>query len=399
MKKFLKIFLIIILITGFAIFLLWLLNPGERESTNENFIRTVREFIPFGNSNDIIIDETPTEPSNEFFSGGEAIVDGKRSLTANLPDLEQITPRQVAGFMVYGTSSPIVRFVLKENGHIIDINTVTQEEKRLSNVTIPGIQRASFIENGNTVVLQYTQENSDIVETLVIENIGRESQTSGTYLEENIISLYPEESGQIIYNVRHNVGSRIKAYTVSNKSLRTLTDIPLHDVEIIGISNRYIYTQTKPTYTSVGYLLRISKTGGDLERIYEGIEGSSYIMSDSTDTIFSTHGTVNSTSINRTSGELINFNLKTIASKCVFDNEDIYCGIPQAMSGNTPDSWFMGLTTFTDSLWKIETPSGNATKIIDLDNIDSIDIEVYDTIVVLKNKKDNSLWVVRPDRI
>lgn len=409
MKKTLKIIFIILLVALFAMFLIWLINPGTQNRTVSNFVGRVREFIPLGGNQPSIedgVDQNNNGDLNgneegEFFSGGESLVDGKRSIDATLPNIEQVYKKPTAGFTILGTSTPILRLVEKETGHIIDVNTQTQETVRVSNTTLPGIREAIFFANGNSVILRYARQNSNTIETIIIDNIGRDTQTAGTYLEENIISILPINASTLVYVSPYKFGSKIYTFNTKSNKRVEVTELSFREVTLIGGDNSSVYIKTNPSFRSFGYVFNISLNTGVLEKVTGDQGGFDAIINDKNNALYSTYNS----SVG--SGQVLDLNiqsrvdvdLRTIASKCAFTDEVIYCGVPTLYGQNMPDNWFMGLTDLDDNLWAINSASGNDYFIVDLTDIDITLPAIKENNMFFVNKNDSTPWVVRIGQI
>ena len=69
------------------------------------------------------------------------------------------------------------------------------------------------------------------------------------------------------------------------------------------------------------------------------------------------------------------------------------------MTGNLPDDWYQGATSFTDRIWRIDLTTRLATLVVDPSqagnvNIDAVNLTIdpNSQVLVFRNKKDSSLW-------
>ena len=101
-----------------------------------------------------------------------------------------------------------------------------------------------------------------------------------------------------------------------------------------------------------------------------------------------------------------NFNIATLADKCVWGNSNtkiLYCAIPKSIpSDNYPDAWYQGLESFSDNIWKIDTATGNMTEIYQVGSNENADIDAMglkispdDQYLSFINKSDLSLWLLQ----
>jgi len=407
MKKALKIILIIILIGGFAWFLWWLMRPDGTPSQNQ-FITSVREFFPFGETSQ---DETTpdTFPGEDtFFEDGQDTSELRRE-DADLPNHERVYEKPAAGYTIIGTSTPIVRVVDRANGHIIDINTQTKNRTRISNTTLPRIREALWFNEGRSVILRFIQENSlDTIETLLITNIFADGENiGGTYLEEGIVSLNPISNSEIAYMVDEGFGSAIRVYNINSGTSETITTSPIKSWHILSGSRNRLYIQTKASYSSPGHTYRLNRNTGALEKVVNPYRGITGILSpDNSHGFFTTGGTESFSFIyNLTSGELTLTELNTIAEKCVFGSDtSIYCGIPsRSTAQDLPDSWYMGRISFNDHIWHINSEDGSYQFVTALseEEVDVIKPQLSDNMqnFFFVDKQTGFVWIVRLSQI
>src|SRR3989338_5822719 len=98
--------------------------------------------------------------------------------------------------------------------------------------------------------------------------------------------------------------------------------------------------------------------------------------------------------------------LVTFPDKCawsVLDEEILYCGVPDSFPRAAyPDSWYQGIFSSTDSLWKINAVSG-ATEIIAIPtqvaqkemDVENPFLDKNEEYLLFTNKKDSSLWSLK----
>jgi hypothetical protein len=94
--------------------------------------------------------------------------------------------------------------------------------------------------------------------------------------------------------------------------------------------------------------------------------------------------------------------LQTLPEKCVWkkDNASLYCAIPSVFpSGEYPDSWYQGISSFNDNIWMVDAVTGKTTpvfvpgsltlKLLDMTNLTLSPAEDF---LFFINKRDSSLW-------
>ena len=167
----------------------------------------------------------------------------------------------------------------------------------------------------------------------------------------------------------------------------------------------YIIVTQKASYNIPGYAYRIPRQGLASSTIPEVIAQDlpgliTNLSQDATQLLYSTSGK-NGTKLflkSLDTSDIIPLSIKTLASKCTWggDSISLYCAVPRTIPSNMPDNWYKGQVHFTDSLWRINTTTGDAYELAQNTDLDILEI-VEDTengVVVFKNKTDQSLWAV-----
>lgn len=402
MKKTLKIIFIILIIAGFAMFLIWLLSP-KGQSENQNFIETVREFLPFGTNQDIIEIDNPSD--DPFIFPEDNTNNPTDNREGNLPDIEVIYNLPVGGYAVLGNgTSTTIRVVDRAKGHIIDIDTQTKEQTRISNTTLPGIIEAILFNEGKSVVMRYLREHSDVIETLVISNLSLNGgDTAGIYLDENIISIKPISATELAYITPAGFGSNIFVYNTQTNSTKNIYFSSLQELRIIGGDKNNIYIQTKASFASTGYVYAVSKKTGRLTKIIDGGRGFNSLLSNDVSKLFitGTNGALQYIYDQNFLTETV-VDMPTVAQKCVFGNTKpiLYCGVPVQFPSEMPDVWYMGIAALTDQLW-VSNEDGSTSFLTSLSNIDVIkpQLSANDTHLFFVNKNDGSVWIIRLNQL
>lgn len=101
--------------------------------------------------------------------------------------------------------------------------------------------------------------------------------------------------------------------------------------------------------------------------------------------------------------------IQTLGEKCAWSPQGAYviCAVPAGLGDQPlPDSWYDGETHFSDSLWKIQTESGEVEELANLSSffgnpIDVIDPHIDDSGMFLSfiDKNSGMPWVLRTNEI
>lgn len=371
-------------------------------------VSTVRNFFPFGNEADV----ATTNPQN---------TNEPSATVPNVPtvpqDLRQIYSFPVAGaeaFII--SSSTVVRFLEKSTGNMFEAQTALDTVDRISNTTIPKIAEAIFIQK-NSVLFRYLKDDSDLIETVfgtlsTTTNATSTTTTLGeiqsTYLTPNIkeIAMSPKKD-QIFYTVQSGSGS---IGTISNpdgtKKVQ-LFDSPIREWNISWPKTNTVTITTKASASVPGYLYFVNTTTGKMERILGNVLGLTTLTnSTASSTIYNQNDSVGNTHLSlfdiktKTSTKL---NTITFTEKCVWSKKNVgllYCAVPENIPGGSyPDAWYKGLTSFSDSLWKIDTATGQTDLLVNIKEVSGKDLDIInmslsekEDFLVFSNKTDLSLW-------
>ncbi len=376
----------------------------------------------------------PDQPNSNFFPDSEPISDTEQEHPQlqekfNIPALRQISENPVSGFIIFDketvleknststdeesvVSETVYRFVNRSNGNILETTSRNSTIKRLTNDTIPKTQRAYFSNSGDHVVYQYLNEN-DVVETIFISLITKDAPatTSDSFIEINknklprniediIISkennvLYTRESGGFLSGFYFNVDNFVNQ--------QKIFDLEKKELVFSWLDNNNFYAGTKPSLNQKNYLFKLSINDNDLKMVSDFNSGFSYLLSPETNSILYSEnegGLINVFKKDLSTNEVVDLKISTIVDeKCVWSKKEedtAYCAVPLLTIGfGYPNIWYQGQVSFVDSLYKIDTNSGEKTALTGLSGeFDIINLQVSENDEYLSfiNKKDLTLW-------
>lgn len=398
MRRILLIVSIVILVIGLAVGLYFLFfannKPAVSVTSSEN---------PFGEAGT----RTPVETNTT------GPIQGAGTVVA--PHLIRVTEGPVAkGAIALPTKAEVVasgtpaladtevRYVERASGNIYSFLVHDRTLTRTSNKTLPGVLEAAWLPDGSRAFARFLTNEAgvDRVSTYALAANGGE----GFFLEANLASVGAFGSSSIYSLLPSTNGSVATIASASGAGARTLFTSPLSAITLKAAGSDFVAT-TKPASTMDGYAFLVNGKTGVFSRILGPYSGL-VTLPDSTGSY------VLYSYVQRGKGYLAVFDVTkrtvtqlpvaTIADKCAWasGSREIYCGVPQAMSGNLPDDWYQGATSFTDRLWKINLDTRLATLVADpvqlaqvsLDMV-ALTIDQTNDVLVFTNKRDGSLWV------
>jgi hypothetical protein len=408
---------VVIAIVGFVVWYLLLPGPSGNDTGGSSSLRNIIvSFFPKGSS--------PQNTSSTIFNK-----EGGTSTTQNLlqengtqaaPAVYEISSDPISGFMLLEDQKQgtVVRFMETETGHTYSAPLSLISKNRLTNTTIPKVHESIWLSSGKRLVARFLDESNTTIKsfagliTATTSDIGTtvEGSLNGKFLPDNISELVAGPSGDKIFYLTETVdgASGILANGDGAKPARIFSS-PLREWLPQWEGGTVIYLTTKASSKAPGYIFSIDSTTGSQTKILGGIFGlttnsnqknSKLLYSDSEQDGF--HLFTYDLKA-KTSEELP---LKTLAEKCAWDNlatDIVYCGIPKNPGqAEYPDSWYQGVSSFDDDLWRINIKTGEVTMILSFDDqgkgpIDLMEprVNTKGSYLVFINKNDLSLWSVK----
>jgi hypothetical protein len=408
-----KIILIlgILAIVGLAIFIIMSARGSASPDSGDSGF-SIRNFFPFGNPNDNEntapnIDDDTYIPPDQNSGSGESI-----------PRLRKISEEPVAGAVLLSSgTTTIIRYVVKDTGNVYESRSDSLAKRRLTNTTIPKINRVMWLPSGEGFIAQKSDE-AGFIETshIRLKTVAASSTNELALPFEPIVSSLPSGIREVAVSPD---GKKIFYYTslqgmsayVSNPD-GTGSTIVYGSGITEWIPNWYtpnsVFLTTKAGHnsSSYGYSLNIgSKT---TTKFFGGIVGGSAIpRADGKFLLVSSGGAAPSIFTLDTANEAINpISIRTIAEKCAWQASNtlvIVCGVPKSIPRvSYPDAWYQGLLTTNDLIEIIDIENGSVLPISDPSHEVNEDIDVQMMLISKNkdyvsfiNKTDQSLWLLK----
>lgn len=299
----------------------------------------------------------------------------------------------------YTPGDIVVRYIDRQSGNIYEYRAVARTLTRVSNKTLPGVQEASWLADGSVAFVRFLTGSgqSEHIATYALPYDGN----GGYFLQQDLDQAIVTGSSTLFTlanGASGSIGSTAHADGTGVSALFTspLTSLILHPSASAFIASTraaselggYAFTLAAGKFTPIigplnGLTVLPSPSGKSL--LYSYIDGTTFHMN-----IF-----------DLATGSVTALPLATLTEKCVWasTNTAVYCAVPTSMTGNLPDSWYQGTTSFTDRIWRIDLSSRLATLILDPSLVGKTDIDAVNLtldpnsrVLVFRNKKDSSLW-------
>lgn len=329
-----------------------------------------------------------------------------RQIDLSAGTLYQLTMKPVAGygFVTTDSSSTQILYAERGTGHIYQIDIASGQETRLLQKTFVAINRAYFAPDGSAVVLI---GDSDTGTVAYLEEMDQTDTPHQFPSNADNIAFMPGR--KVRYTIANQNGTAGYSYDLDTAETDELFGIPLKDVTVLwGSSETLVYNRTAPTLK--GSLYRVS--GNALSRAgstgiaysafsnftYPGLQVETWSHPQSGNLVSNAAGLANS--------DGVSLGVSALPEKCAFDllaMTVLWCASPMGLiTREAYANWYKGLTSFTDSLWKIDLETGTADEVDNLFRTSSREIDVIDmttdksgSYLLFKNKNDDSLWLKR----
>jgi len=433
--SFILITLAIILGIIFAIFYFL----GERDQ--QNGAQEGRDPFPvnidsgFGS---IPGEETPTNNSNQTPTTSQS--------PQIIPTLRKLSNEPTSGVYIYNTVREVTRILYNEEGaeeieiveipetkfqiierrnaHISEFNSLDLLGKKISDTTIVRVRETiagvggyvfRYLAEFNETILSY--RGSLEIDISATEDGGAAALLKGSFLPENITSMTLSSDKESIAYIISEGGAGSILYTTPIDAFTPtqIATLPLSEIHVLWPSEQTFMFYTKSDSRIPGNLLTLGASG-ELQTTLSEMYGLTVNPSPSRNIVFvsfDVRGDIITAAINLDTGFTSNITgVRTIASdKCVWSTVEeniIYCGGTRGMiRGDYPENWYSGSRFFVDTLWQINTETGDSEIIsyLDEDNV-TIPFDIIqptlaegDTYLLFINKYDRAPWVLNLGRI
>jgi len=345
------------------------------------------------------------------------VVDNNPVSVLNPARLRKISEEPVAGFSITenpNTKRTDIHYILRANGNIYETYSDSPESKRLSITTIPKVYESTWFPGGNKLAVRYLKDDNETIETFSVK-INPATTTlnefeggiDGNHLAENISQLVINPLGDKIFYLTNSLAGS-SGFTAKPDDLnkKLIFESPLKEWSVSWPKEDTITLTTKPASGINGYMYFLNSQSGKTSRVLGGINGLTTKTNKTASEVLYSDGTRGAPRLYlydvKTGGsKLLPWN--TLPEKCLWSNTDpkiIYCAVPKNFpTGEYPDSWYQGLTSFTDDIWMINSDTMASTLVFDISretsniiDIDSLQIDKNDNYLYFTDKTSLTFW-------
>jgi len=365
-------------------------------------------FIFKGNTPTAVTETEVTEPGKEpFVHVWEKPATGNIFVTRSI--LKEVTATTTVGTSTsFATrtvraTTTVLMFVDRTTGYVYGHNVETGTTYQISNTTIPGVHDAHIWSEGDRVIMRYVHADKKTISSILatIPNVqeGRDAQplTAITNLPNNISSVSVSSSlASVSYLVPNDSGS--SAYTITSKGTSRVADSPFTEWSL-SYGGEQLYATTRASAYIEGTTVTLPTFGRPVgeKTGLTSLPGPNGLLLNS---MWSRAGL----STFATKGpSLVQFNVKTLSSKCAPGVQYFICGVPKSLptgDEGLPDDWYQGRVSFDDTLMLLNTTTGDAFTLYSFkDTYGPIDVTSVKTssardLISFIRKQDSSLFLL-----
>lgn len=294
-----------------------------------------------------------------------------------------------------------VHFIDRASGNVYAYVAHARTLTRISNKTLPGVQEASWLTDGSRAYARFLSSTagSEHVETYSLDAHGG----GGYLLEQDLDQALVVGSSTFFSLLSGTTGSVGTIARADGSNSKTLFSSLLSSL-LVRPTNGNFFATNKASAVIDGYAFQINRTTGAFSRLLGPFRGLSILPNPAGTAVIYSYvdgGAFHLRVLDvkkRTSTALP---VATLAEKCVWspDGLSLYCGVPTAMQGNLPDTWYQGAAVFTDRIWKVDLNQRVATLVVDPTEVAkvpvdavSLNVDPAEDILMFTDKHSGALY-------
>jgi peptidoglycan hydrolase-like protein with peptidoglycan-binding domain len=254
------------------------------------------------------------------------------------------------------------------------------------------------------------QDQQEKIAEEEFENLERKYTISGFFLPQNIISIALNPiKDKLFYLQQDNAGVIGIVRDLLEETKETIFESTFTEWVSFWNNDDAIELNTKPSYAAKSYSYELDPLLGRYFKVLPEKDGLSTLASPNNQKLLITENINNSlrTSIHdKKTNRTRPLTIQTFTDKCVWspDSQFIYCGTPNALAYGEeyPDTWYQGLETYKDSIWKINAKTFEEEVISDISteydaiiDVEKITIDENEQYLYFLDKNTETLWSYR----
>ncbi len=426
-KKLIIIISVVLTLTVIILVGFYILNQNNNSNTG-GVAGGFKNFFPFGGNNT----PAPSAPVNNSTTTNPSTSSGQANFTQKL---RKLSTEGVAGAGTLdskagppapstgGRAGTVVRYIEKATGHIFEVELFSPKSSRISNTTIPTVYDALWLNKNTSLIARYLKADDQTVDTysLNLKSVSTTTPTrkavgepTETSVSENTISgiAFPGNindlsvfGSSVFYLVKNSDSSSGFTANFDGTKKKQIWSSPIKELLSQYVNLKTVALTTKPAQNIPGFLYFVDTGTGGVKKVLGDILGLSTLVSlDGNSVLYLEESSSASMSVfDQKNKTYTKITPTTFPEKCAWSNKDkniIYCAVPRVfLDGGSLPSWYKGLTSFSDDIWKYNIKNNTSGLVENLSNDAGQSIDVIKPILseneqylVFMNKTDNTLW-------
>lgn len=296
----------------------------------------------------------------------------------------------------------LISYLDRESGNVFTFKAHARTLTRISNKTLPALQRAVWTSDGSLAFVQFLEKNTgaEQVSTYALPSTG----DGGYVLEKNIGDIAITGSSTLYTLVSSTYGSTASISSTVGTGARTFFSSDLSSLRL-SVGGTVVIATTKASSKSDGYAFLVSSKDGSFTRELGPLQGLTTTISPSGRSVLYSYlekGKLTLAVLDLVTHTAVRLPLSTLPEKCAWtpDSLSVYCGVPTSLVGTFPDDWYQGVVATSDRLWKIDLQSRVATQIVDLQTVGagsidavSLDVDAATDVLTFTDRTTGFLWM------
>lgn len=313
------------------------------------------------------------------------------------PTLRLVYDEPVGGGVTFERGGKnYTRFVERTKGNVYETEADNIKVKRLTNNTIAELYNAYWTKNGEQVVGQYLRDQKEIQTFIgsIKSKTGGEGELQTQFLSQDLgdIKISPDDN-KLAFLSNSVVGSSLITSNLSAGQKVEVFNSPLNEWLIEFPNSSFVTITSKADKDTQGLSKTINLRTGEEEMVLSGIKGLTTLFNPDLKKVLYSQSVGNSfesSIIEKGKSSPSRLKTNTLPEKCVWSEIEkniLFCAVPQNIrEANYPKDWYLGLVSFKDELWKINTVTGETNFLINLNDASGEDFDAY-KISLSKNEK------------
>src|SRR3989338_4579950 len=359
--------------------------------------------------------ETPPSSSKPGFEsakkpgfspdGGELPLTPQAAQDLPIGTLIRLSKANISSLIPVGTTS--VRYhknIAEALGHLFERKVDgTDEEKRISNFTIPQILRILWAPDARRAVIFYNLGGQ--IRKLLTDYSTSTPRTN--FLPDGVSDVAFSPDSRLVAFI-NDLGESQNIF-IANSDFGNQRKIFDNDIPIFEISwpaQNLIALITKSSCAARGFLYSLNVNTGEFAKIAEGLGLDAVWSADGSGALYSrvtSDGNLfDLRFVDAKTGETKDLGVKTIAEKCAFSRTEkniAYCAAPRSPApgaGGLPDDWWKGKISFQDDFVLINTATGQISSFVPTPlDVVSPKILADDSYLLFRDKPSGNLWSLK----